>query len=184
MSEEERNIIPPEVPVAPDAPQPPVEPTTEAPDAPSFELPPAEGPQETPPEIPSPLPTPTGPATGDVTSDDRLMAALAWVTLAVLQLPIVSVVLLLAEGNKDRPFQRYHAVTSITFWVVAIGYEILAGIAYVILGTVTLGCGFACLWVIFFLPHVVALYYALQAYNGKAVEIPVISEFVHKQGWA
>ena len=46
-------------------------------------------------------------------------------------------------------------------------YEILAAIVYTILGTVTLGCGFACLWVIFFVPHALALYYAFQAYNGK-----------------
>ncbi len=62
-------------------------------------------------------------------------------------------------------------------------YEILAGIAYVILGVVTLGIGFACLWVIFFVPHLLALFYALQAYNGKRVELPVLSDFARKQGW-
>jgi len=183
MSEEERNVNAPEPsldaspPVEAGIEEPPIEPLA----PPSFELPPAETPQAPPPPLP---PASTQPAADDVTSDDRLMAALAWVTMAILQLPIVSVVLLLAEGNKDRPFQRYHAVTSIVFWVVAIGYEILAGIAYAILGLVTLTFGYFCLWPLFFLPHVVALYYAFQAYNGKPVEIPVISEFVRKQGWA
>ena len=43
------------------------------------------------------------------------MAALAWVTMVILQLPLVSFVLLVAQGNRDRPFQRHHAVTSILF---------------------------------------------------------------------
>ncbi len=174
MSEEERNVTVPETP--PEATLPVVESgVAETPVTPAFELPPAPGPQAIPP---APQPAPA-----DSTSDDRLMAALAWSSMVILQLPVLSVVLLLAEGNKDRPFQRYHAVTSILFWVAAIGYEILAGIAYTVLGLLTLGCGFACLWVIFFLPHLVALYYTLQAYNGKQFEIPVLSDFARKQGW-
>jgi len=125
----------------------------------------------------------TQPAAG-VTDDDRLMAGLAWLSMAIIQLPVVSLVLLLAQGNKDRPFQRYHAVTSILFWGAALVYEILAAIAYTILTVVTLGCLGLILWVIFFLPHLAALYYAYQAYNGKEIEIPVISDFARKQGWA
>ena len=175
MSEEKSNVTLPETP--PGVSLPVVESgfveTPAVPDlpaAPAFDLPPANPPA-------------SQPAPADSTSDDRLMAALAWFSMVILQLPVVSVVLLLAEGNKDRPFQRNHAITSILFWVAAIGYEILAGIAYTILGLVTLGCGFACLWVIFFLPHLVALYYTLQAYNGKQFEIPVLSDFARKQGW-
>ncbi len=111
------------------------------------------------------------------------MAALAWVSMVILQLPVVSLVLLIAEGNKNRPFQRYHAVTSILFWGAAIVYEILAGIVFTILTVISLGCLGLFLWVIFFLPHLAALYYALQAYSGKQVEIPGISGFARQQGW-
>ncbi len=116
-------------------------------------------------------------------SDDRLMAALAWLTLVILQLPIVSVIQLLSPTTKDRPFQRHHAITSLLFFAAAIVYEVLAGIVYTILGALTLGCGYACLWVIFFLPHALGLYYALQAYNGKTIELPVLSNFGRQQGW-
>jgi len=116
-------------------------------------------------------------------SDDRLMSALAWLTLVLLQLPIVSVIQLLSPSTKDRPFQRHHAITSLLFFAAAIVYEVVAGILYTILGALTLGCGYACLWVIFFLPHALGLYYALQAYNGKTIELPALSNFGRQQGW-
>jgi uncharacterized membrane protein len=122
-------------------------------------------------------------ATMDSTSDDRLMSMLAWLTMVVLQLPIVSVIQLLSTNTKDRLFQRHHAVTSLLFYAAGIVYEILAGIVYTILGTLTLGCGFACLWIIFLVPHALALYYGLQAYNGKLLELPVLSKFGREQGW-
>ncbi len=44
----------------------------------------------------------------DVTDNDKLMALLAYA------LPfIVSIVILLTESGKTRPFQRYHAVSSL-----------------------------------------------------------------------
>ena len=116
-------------------------------------------------------------------SDDRLMSALAWLTLVLLQLPIVSVIQLLSPGTKDRTFQRHHAVTSLLFFAAAIIYELVAGIVYAILGALTLGCGYACLWFIFFLPHALGLYYALKAYNGKLIELPGLSNFGRQQGW-
>jgi hypothetical protein len=115
--------------------------------------------------------------------DDRLMSALAWLTMVILQLPIVSVIQLLSPTTKDRPFQRNHAITSLLFYVAAFVYEFVAVIVYAILGALTLGCGYACLWVIFFLPHALGLYYALQAYNGKTIELPVLSNFGRQQGW-
>jgi uncharacterized membrane protein len=104
--------------------------------------------------------------------------------MVIFQVPIVSIVLLLADGNKDRPFQRYHATTSLLFWVAAAGYEILAAIAFTILTIITFGCLAVCLWVLFFVPHLIALWYMIQAYQGHYVEIPVISRFVREQGWA
>jgi uncharacterized membrane protein len=131
---------------------------------------------------PDALPAATG-APVESSSDDRLMSALAWLTLVILQLPIVSVIQLLSTTTRERPFQRHHAITSLLFFAAAIVYELVAGIAYTILGALTLGCGYACLWVIFFLPHALGLYYALQAYNGKMIELPVLSNFGRHQGW-
>lgn len=156
-------------------PEPVVEPQ-------SFELPPA--PEPIVPPIVPPVEPPITPSVPDEsTSDDRLMSALAWASMVLLQLPLVSVIQLLSTSSRNRPFQRHHAVSSLLFYAGAAVYEILAGIAYVILGVVTLGIGFACLWVIFFVPHLLALYYALQAYNGKRVELPILSDFARKQGW-
>lgn len=117
------------------------------------------------------------------TSDDRLMSMLAWLTMVILQLPIVSIILLLSATNKERPFQRHHAVTSLLFYAAAIVYEIVYGILYAILGLVTLGIGYICLWPLFFVPHLFGLYFALQAYNGKRIELPILSDLGRNQGW-
>ena len=117
------------------------------------------------------------------TSDDRLMSMLAWLTMAILQLPIVSIIQLVSTGAKDRPLQRHHAIMSLMFYVVGIAYEIVAAIVFTIISAVTLGCGAACLWIIFFVPQAFALYFALQAYNGKLIELPLLSNFARQQGW-
>jgi uncharacterized membrane protein len=135
------------------------------------------------PDLPCEASSATTGAQVESSSDDRLMSALAWLTLVLLQLPIVSVIQLLSPTTKDRPFQRHHAITSLLFFAAAMVYEVVAGIVYTILGALTLGCGYACLWVIFFLPHALGLYYALQAYNGKMIELPVLSNFGRQQGW-
>ncbi len=116
-------------------------------------------------------------------SDDRLLSMLAWLSLVILQLPVVSVIQLLSSETQHRPFQRHHAITSLLFFGAGIVYEILATIVFTILTTVTLGCGAICLWVIFFVPHALALYYAFQAYAGKRVELPYLSRFGRQQGW-
>jgi hypothetical protein len=140
-----------------------------------------------PPPLPSlPLPPVAVVDTEEVSGDDKLLAALAWFTMVIFQLPILSIVLLLIEPNRNRPFQRYHAVASIAFWCVALLYEIVAGLAVGMLTLVTLGM-FAfcmiCLWVIFFLPHIVALVYAFYALTGRTPEIPVISRLAREQKW-
>ena len=119
----------------------------------------------------------------DVNADDKLMSALSWAGMVLLQIPLVSIVLLLAEGNKDRPFQRHHALQSIGFYVAALVYEIIAAILVSIGTVVTLGCGLACLWVLFFVPHALAIYYGWQAYQGREVNIPVVTQIMRQQGW-
>lgn len=121
--------------------------------------------------------------TPEGSDSDRLMAMLAWLSMVILQLPIVSIIQLAAESTRERAFQRHHAVMSLLFYVTAIVYEILASVVFTILTAVTLGCGALCLWVIFLVPHALGLYYALRAYNGNRVELPFLTEFAVKQGW-
>ena len=47
------------------------------------------------------------PPAGDATENDRIMAALSY------PIPIVAIIILLAEEMKIRPFQRYHAVQAL-----------------------------------------------------------------------
>jgi uncharacterized membrane protein len=104
----------------------------------------------------------------DVTSDDKLWAALSYVLA-----PIVGIIVLLMEDKKTRPYIKFNAVQSIVasvaFWIIA-----------TIITTVTIGFGGLCvpvLWLVF-------LYWAYQAYQGQAVNIPVVTNFIKSQGWA
>ena len=99
----------------------------------------------------------------DVTSDDKLMAALAYIFS-----PLVPVILLLLEDKKNRPFIKYH-----TFQSLAIGIVMI--IVVPILAAFTLGCG-GILWLVMF-------YWAYRAYQGEMFEIPVVTNFCKTPGW-
>jgi uncharacterized membrane protein len=101
---------------------------------------------------------------GDVTSDDRLWAALAYVFS-----PLVPVILFVMEDKKNRPFIKSHNAQALVLGIVLI-------ILTPIIATITFGLG-SLVWL-------VMLWFAYQAYQGKSVNIPVISDFVRKQGWA
>jgi uncharacterized membrane protein len=106
------------------------------------------------------------PVNPDITSDDKLWAALGYPIF------IIALIMLFVEGKKDRPFIKFHAVQSLAFnvviWVVAI-----------ILSAVTLGFGAICVPVLW----LVLLWPAIVSYQGKYVEIPVITNFIRKQHW-
>lgn len=94
-----------------------------------------------------------------LTSDDKLWAALGYV------FPIIAIVVLFMEDKKARPYIKFNAVQSL-----------VATVALTIISTVTFGCG-----TILFL---VMFWWAYQAYQGQDVKIPMISDFIKKQGWA
>ncbi len=99
-----------------------------------------------------------------VTSDDKLWAALAYVLT-----PLIPIIILLMEDKKNRPFIRAHNMQALVW-----------GILVYIIGSVT--SFLLCIpWLVLFL---VTLYWAYQAYQGKMVEIPVITKLVQDQGWA
>ena len=115
----------------------------------------------------------------DVVENDKLMAALAYFLT-----PIVPAIILLVDTMKVRPFQRYHAIQALGFFVV--GYVIggiVLGVVFAICSALTLGLAALCLWIIFFIPLIPAIYYAIIAYQGSYFEIPIVTQFMVQQGW-
>ena len=102
----------------------------------------------------------------EITSDDKLWAALGYPIF------IVAIIVLFMEDKKSRPFIKYHAVQSIAA-------NIAIAIIAAIVSAVTIGFGAICIplfWLIFF-------YWAYKAYQGEYVTIPMVTDFIKKQGW-
>lgn len=106
------------------------------------------------------------PVNPEITSDDKLWAALGY------PIPILPIIVLLMEEKKDRPFLKFHAVQSLAF-------NIAVWVIIFVISLVTLGIGAICA-PIFWL---VTLWPAYEAYQGKYLELPVITNFIKKQGW-
>ena len=85
---------------------------------------------------------------------------------------VVAIVILLSETNKARPFQRFHAAQALAFWVV------LGAITFV-LCIVTAVVGILCFPVLW----LISLWPAYQAYQGEYIELPLVTDFLRKQGW-
>lgn len=100
-----------------------------------------------------------------VTDDDKLWALLSWIFS-----PIVPIIVLLLEDKKQRAFIKYHAIQALVVSVV--GYVISAVLSAVVIGCFT---GLALL--------VYIIYLAIQAYQGKWVTVPVVTDFCVNQGW-
>ncbi len=118
------------------------------------------------------------PPTGDITDNDRLMALLAYIFGL-----LVPLIILLSEGSKNRPFQRYHAIQSLGLGVAVLLYEVVICVVYTLLTAITGGILGMCLWILFFLPFIPIIMYAIKAYQGEYVEIPVVTDFMKQQGW-
>lgn len=106
------------------------------------------------------------PMSGDVTSDDKLWSALAYVFT-----PIVPIIILVMADKKDRPFIKAHNMQALIWGVVL--YIIVAVTSAFIIGL--------CIWPI---GLIIQLYWAYQAYQGKIVTIPLLTDFIKNQGWA
>jgi uncharacterized membrane protein len=102
----------------------------------------------------------------EVASDDRL-----WAALANAVTPVAPIIILLLEDKRDRPFIKAHNVQALIY-----------GLALNVVGVVTSGVLLGlCLWP---LGVALQLYWAYQAYQGKLVTIPIITDFVKNRGWA
>lgn len=100
----------------------------------------------------------------DITSDDKLWAALGY--------PIspMAIIALLMEDKKTRPFIKYHAVQSIAVNIVL--YVIMTIFAVSVIGAI---CA-PIVWLVLFWP-------AFEAYQGKYLVLPIITNFLQKQNW-
>jgi uncharacterized membrane protein len=96
-----------------------------------------------------------------ITDDDKL-----WSMLSYILSPIVPIIVLLMEDKKSRPFLKYHAIQALAWGVI----EIILGILVVT----------SCLVLVTF---IAAIYWGIQAYKGEYVTIPVLTDFLRKQGW-
>lgn len=99
----------------------------------------------------------------EISSDDKL-----WVLLAYVLSPLVPIIILLLEDKKNRPFIKEHNAQALVL-----------GIAIAVLGVALSWT--VCLPFVFWL---YLIYLGIQAYQGKSVEIPLITDFVKNQGWA
>jgi len=146
-------------------PQPPME---QPPEGPSVQPPPPP-----PPEYMPPPPPPTM-AAAEISDNDRLLSALAYIFW-----PFVSIIILALEENRQRPFQRFHAIQAL---VADFAISVVTGLASCILATVTFfigGCGGLLPLVLVLFPF----YWAYQAYQGKYFDIPVVTQFIRGQKW-
>jgi len=100
------------------------------------------------------------------TSDDKLWAALAYVFT-----PLVPVIIMLMEDKKNRPYIKAHNMQAL-IWGVAF-YLITTITSAFFIGLCLLPLG----WIL-------TLYWAYKAYQGNMITIPMITDFVKKQGWA
>ncbi|OJX41303.1 MAG: hypothetical protein BGO78_00725 [Chloroflexi bacterium 44-23] len=100
---------------------------------------------------------------GEVTSDDRLMAALAYIFA-----PLVPIIFLFLEDKKNRPFIKAHNGQALVMGVIMI-------IITPIIAAFTFGCG-GILWLLM-------LWWGYKAYKGEYINIPVVTDFVKNQGW-
>ncbi len=105
-------------------------------------------------------------ASPEVSSNDKIWVALGY------PIALIAIILLFMEDKKSQPFVKFHAVQAIA-----------ANVAFVIvaflLSFVTLGFGGLCvpvIWLLFW-------YWAYRAYQGQRFDIPVVTNFIRKQGW-
>jgi uncharacterized membrane protein len=104
---------------------------------------------------------------GEVTSDDKL-----WALLTYLFSPLVPIILMIWEEKKNRPFIRSHNVQALVLGAVN------WGLATVLSPIFFIGC---CTGLVL---GIYQIYCGIQAYGGKTVTIPVVTDFVKNQGWA
>lgn len=90
--------------------------------------------------------------------------------LAYLLSPIMPIIILVSDSMKNDPVLKKDAVQSLAYAVVS----------FVIATILTVTVILACLAFVVVIPPII---WAIQAYQGKDINIPVITDFCKKQNW-
>lgn len=103
---------------------------------------------------------------------NRLLGALAY------PIWIIALIIILTDMKKD-PFMRHHGWTGlfwgITWFVIYVALSILGNIPF--LGWILVIVTGPLLWLAWL---ILSIYYAIQAYNGREVSIPLVSDWAKK----
>lgn len=100
------------------------------------------------------------------TSDDRL-----WTLLGYIFTPLIPIIVLLMADKKDRPFIKAHNMQALILGVVE--WVINFALSFVVIGCITS-----------VITIILNIYLGVKANKGEVFDIPVISDFARKQGWA
>ena len=157
---------------------PPVEPFNEPPVAPPIGVtpPPVEPFSEPLVEAPAGAapppaePVKSWPAPSAAASDNKL-----WALLSYVLSPVVPVIILLMEEKKNQPDLKPHTMQALVAGVAIIVITMILGVIPLI------GCLAP---IVALLGWIAMIYWGFQAYNGKEVTIPVVTNLVKSQGWA
>lgn len=104
----------------------------------------------------------------ELTSDDKLWAMLAYMPVVGW---IIAIVALLMEDKKSRPFIKFHSIQALILGLIN---GVVSGALSVVLVGICTGIALA----------IYMIYIGYQAYQGISTPVPVISDFIKKQGWA
>ncbi len=100
-----------------------------------------------------------------LTDDDKL-----WAFLAYVFTPLLPIILMLMEDKKKRPFIKEHNAQALIWGLINV--FLVSMVTWLCLGVPSL-----IFWGI-------GVYWGWQAYQGKSVTIPILTDFVKGQGWA
>lgn len=103
-----------------------------------------------------------------LTADDKTWGGLSYI-------PIIGLIVLFLQDKASRPFIKKHAVQSVALCVVYV-------LAITLIGWIPI-IG----WIIAPLMSIAYVVYSIiniiNALNGKDVNIPILTDFLHRQGW-
>ncbi len=116
-----------------------------------------------------------------LTDNEKLMACLSYASQLILP-AVLPIILLLTEEYKGSSFVRHHAVHGLALLVATIIYE-LAVVGVYVLGSTVVACLACVLWVLFLVPIVVFIYYAVVALQGRSPEVPYLTKFLKDSNW-
>jgi len=114
---------------------------------------------ESPPDV--------GPVSAEATQDDKLWGLLCWIPWVGW---IFSIIALLIEPQKNRPFVKFNAVQSLAV-------DIILGVLSAVLSPTCVGS------ILIIVLWLATIYCCVKAYQGEWIEIPVLTDFLKGQNW-